>query len=394
MSSPVPARTLVGVNLLWLVPGVVGGTEEYATRTLAAFADRAPADLDVVVFARRALLDAHPELTSRLPTVALPIPGNHRVARVAAENTWLVREARRRAVDLLHHVGGRQPTLRAGIPTIVTVHDLQPLLHPENFGRVKRAYLARALPRSVRSAEVVVAVSDHVARQVCDRFGIEPERVVTVSSGFDPQSLGDPSEVELPPQVARLRRGRVPYFIYPAVTHPHKDHLTLIDAMAGLRAEGREVALVLTGGVGAADDQVRQRIVERGLSGVVLHVGRVPRPVLDRLIAEAEALAFPSRFEGFGIPVLEAMAIGCPVVAAEATAVPDVVGDAGVRVPPGDVAAWHRALADRLDGVPPRELLVAAGRRRAAEFTWERSAEQLEAAYRLALSRAGSAKRR
>ncbi len=377
-------RLRVGVNLLWLVPGVVGGSEEYATRTLRALGDHRPADIDLVLFGRGALFAAHPELAGVGECVSLPIPGGHRVLRVAAESSWLRRQVRRSRLDIVHHVGGRRPRLGGPSATLVTVHDLQPLDHPENFGLVKRTYLARAIPASVHSATVVIAVSEYVRRQIVDRFGIDPDRVVTVSSGVDGAVADRSRDAELPPRVQALVDRGVPYLIYPAVTHPHKDHDTLLAALARLREQGREVALVLTGGVGAADEHVTRRIAELDLDDRVLRLGRVPRAQLDRLMAAAEALAFPSRFEGFGIPILEAMALGCPVIAADATAVPDVVGDAGVRVRPGDVGAWTQAIADRLDGHPPRVDQARRGRARAALFTWEGSARQLEAAYRLA----------
>ncbi len=205
-----------------------------------------------------------------------------------------------------------------------------------------------------------------------------------MSSGVDPEVGARSDRAELPPSVQAIVDRGTPYLIYPAVTHPHKDHDTLLAALAELRDEARDVALVLTGGAGAADDHVTRRITDLGLEDRVLRLGRVPRDQLDRLMAEAEALTFPSRFEGFGIPVLEAMALGCPVIAADATALPDVVGDAGVRVRAGDVGGWARAIADRLDGRPPRADLVASGRERASLFTWARSAQQLESAYRLA----------
>ncbi len=169
-------RLRVGVNLLWLVPGVVGGSEEYATRTLRAFADHRPPDIDLVLFGRSALFAAHPELAEVGECVALAIPGGHRVLRVVAESTWLGRQVRRRRLDLVHHVGGRQPRLGVSMATVVTVHDLQPLEHPENFGVVKRRYLARAIPASARSATVVIAVSEYVRRQIVDRFDLDPAR--------------------------------------------------------------------------------------------------------------------------------------------------------------------------------------------------------------------------
>ncbi|NNE72351.1 MAG: hypothetical protein HKN26_01670, partial [Acidimicrobiales bacterium] len=115
----------LGINLLWLVPNVVGGSEEYAVRTLLAFLDREVPDIDVTVFALESFVEAHPEIAERVEVVTAALGGGRRrPVRLAAESTWLAREVRRRSIDLMHHVGGRMPAVRSG-RTVLTVHDLQ-----------------------------------------------------------------------------------------------------------------------------------------------------------------------------------------------------------------------------------------------------------------------------
>ena len=176
-----PAR--IAVDLLWLVPGDVGGSEEYAVRTLLAYASHGPSDLRPVVHLTGAAAEAHPELGQLRDVETCPVDNRHRGRRLLAESTWLA--SRTRLLDAVHHMGGRIPA-RTGAPVAVTVHDLQPLDHPEHFSVAKRAYLGRALPRSIRRADVVVAVSDGVAHQIMDRFAIPAERVAVVSSGVVP----------------------------------------------------------------------------------------------------------------------------------------------------------------------------------------------------------------
>ena len=181
-----PARvgpSLIGVDLLWLVPGDVGGSEEYAVRTLLAYAAHGPAALRPVVPLTTSAAAAYPELGAVLDLDVCPVSNRNRGRRLLAESTWLASRTRRLAA--VHHVGGRIP-IRTSAPVAVTVHDLQPLDHPENFSVAKRAYLGRALPRSIRRADVVVTVSGTVARQVVDRFGVPSDRVVVVSSGVAP----------------------------------------------------------------------------------------------------------------------------------------------------------------------------------------------------------------
>ena len=374
----------VGINLLWCVPSVVGGTEEYAVRTTMSLLDQAPDDMAFTLFVLRPFADAYPELCAMCDVEVAEIDGSNRPQRVWYETTWLRHKTRERGIQLLHHVGGTIPAMRP-VTSILTLHDLQPLALPENFGLVKRNYLRAAIPRSVARAEVVVVPSDFVGREVIERFDLRPEQVVTVSAGYDLPVLLDLDDPLVPEAVAALVEDPDPYFVYPAITHRHKDHATAIRAVAKARDDGTPVRLVLTGGSGEADGSVDSLIAELDLEDLVWRLGRVERRVLELLVARAEALLFPSRFEGFGIPVLEAMALGCPVIAADATAVPEVGGRAVVLVPPGDVTAWTAAIENRVGNVPERSEVADAGRVQAAAFAWSRAGGRLLDVYRGAL---------
>lgn len=376
--------TAVGINLLWCVPSVVGGTEEYAVRTTMSLLDQAPDDMSFTLFVLRPFADAHPDLCAMCDVEIAEIDGGNRPQRVWYETTWLRAKSKERRIQMLHHVGGTIPALRP-VSSVLTLHDLQPLALPENFGVIKRNYLRAAIPRSVSRAEIVVVPSDFVGRDVVERFGLAPELVVTVSAGYDLPTLLDIDDPQVPGDVAELVKDPEPYFVYPAITHRHKDHATAIRAVAGARDSGTPVRLVLTGGSGQADTAVDALIAELELEPLVWRLGRVERRVLELLVAEAEALLFPSRFEGFGIPVLEAMALGCPVIAADATAVPEVGGNAVVLVEPGDIAAWTAAIKDRVANVPDRLAVAEAGRIQAAEFAWSRAGSALLTVYRRVL---------
>jgi alpha-1,3-rhamnosyl/mannosyltransferase len=373
----------VGVNLLWLVPGAVGGSEEYTVRCLAALAERLSSSVEVRLFALERLAEVHPGLLDVFETVLLPMQGERRAVRVAAESSWLASQARRHRLDLLHHAGGVVPMVHT-VPAVLTIHDLQPLVIPENFGRVKLAYLRAMLPRSARAARVVITPGAHAGRSVIDLLGVPPDRVMTVSSGIEvrPDRHPDPAEIE------RVRRTYdVPgaYFVYPARTYPHKNHLMLLRAFADLLTTHPDTSLVLTGGPGLAEASTVREIARLGLDERVRRLGRVPRADVDALLDGATALTFPSVFEGFGIPVLEAMAQGCPVLAAGATALPDVVGDAGIVLDPYRPADWTRSMADLLDRPAHRAQLREAGLVRATHFDWRRSGDALERAYLRAL---------
>ena len=373
----------MGVNVLWLVPGVVGGSEEYTTRLLRALAERdlASDGIDITLFVVRPFVDAYPELVKAFRTVVCPISGRSKGLRVAAESTWLLAQARRYRADLMHHAGGTVPLLRA-TPSVVTIHDLQPLLMPANFSDLKVRYLRHRLPASVEHARLIVSPSDFSRRTIEDLFGVPGERTVTISSGYTARvaeaPLGDPR--------AQYRLHR-PFFLYPAITYRHKNHVTLVRAFAEVTAKGADTLLVLTHRPDNMEDELLGLVDALGLRDRVRRLGHVPRGDLDWLYANAVALTFPSRFEGFGLPVLEAMGNGCPVIVANATALPEVVGDAGVLVDPDDVAGWASAMIDVATDEDLRSSLAAAGRERVSAFDWASSADRLVRAYRRASAR-------
>lgn len=381
-----PAALHVGVNLLWLVPGVVGGSEEYTTRALLALAERDEPALRVTLFALAQFAEAHPEVAAAFPVVAADLDGRRKPERVLREGTWLPRALGRHRVDLVHHAGGVVPPTPPTppghrTPSVLTIHDLQPLVMPENFSRIKRTWLTTMLPRSVGRARLVMTPSDPASQSVVDLLGVSPERVHTVPHGIEPSD---------PPDLARVAEVRGRYglgervILYPAITYPHKDHRTLVAAFARIAAQRPDVTLLLTGGPGPAEADVAAAIRASGFGSQVRRTGRVPWDDLTALYAAATVVAVPSRFEGFGAPALEAMAAGRPLVVADATALPWVVGDAAIRVEPGAVAGWAAALASVLDDPTRQVVLAAAGRERAKGFTWQRTAEALASGYRRA----------
>ena len=373
----------LGVNLLYLVPGVVGGTEEYAVRVLRAVAAYPDDDLEVVLFARESFADAYPDIASAFTTKSVAIPTN-RALRVAAENTWLARQSRN--VDAVHHLGGRVPAIGSAA-SVVTVHDLQPLQFPASFSAVKRRFLAFSIPRSVRKAELVVSVSEWVRRSIIETFHIPEERTAVISAPCDPidraDLVTDERVAALPVALRRIAQAGDPFFVYPAITYEHKNHRTLVEAFAPVARAHPSVRLVLTGRAGPLESEITELVERLRLGDRIVRAGRIERTQLDTMLALARALVFPSTYEGFGIPVIEALRVGCPPIVADATALPEAVGGAGVLVEPLSVDAWSEALETALawDG-PRRAGLVAAGARRLEELLPARVAPQWQQLHR------------
>jgi glycosyltransferase involved in cell wall biosynthesis len=369
-------RLRVGINLLWLLPEEAGGAEEFAIRALRALAQEAAGDLDVTLLCNRRFPAAHPDLAGRFETAVAPIDGGSRVARIAIESTWLAREAGRRELDLVHHLNNVVPWVR-NRPSVLTIHDLRPLELPETLGRGHGTYLRARLRPSVRNSAVVTTPSAFVRETVVELLDADPSRVLVVSA---PLFLSAESTGTDPPGVGIDG----PFFLYPAITNPHKNHLTLLEAFAKVTATHPDTLLVLTGAAGPAEDDVTASISRLGLGGRVRRLGRVPQAHLGGLLRDAVALVYPSRYEGFGLPLAEAMALGCPVIASATTALPEVMGEAGVPVDPDDVDGWAEAMLRLLDDQALRATLIARGYERVRSLTPANTARGLIDAYRLA----------
>ncbi|HEX6235719.1 MAG TPA: glycosyltransferase family 1 protein [Acidimicrobiales bacterium] len=373
-----PSR--VGINLLWLVPGSVGGSEEATVALLREIASLAPDDIRYLLFALPAFAANHPALAAAFPVELAPLDGRFKPLRAAAENSWLATKARRAGLDMVHHMGGVMPILRR-CPGVLTIHDLQPFDMPDNFSSTRRGYLRHLVPRSVRRAELVLTPSEFVRQTVVDRFGVPPERVRATPWGVE-GTHADVTVAEVQARYGLPRR----WFVLPAVTWPHKNHLMLVRAFATVAAREHDVVLVFTGAAAQAEQEVRDEIVRLGLRGRVRRTGRIPRRDVLAIVRGAVALTFPSRYEGFGLPVLEAMSLGTPVVAAAATALPEVLAGAGRLIDPDDSEGWAAVMLELLADGDERERLAAAGHERARDFSWAAAAQMTLEAHRHALA--------
>ena len=375
------SKPSVAVNLLWCVPGQVGGSEEYFVRQLLGLGE-IHAPFDVTAFAPRGFSVAHPDVARSVRVVEVGNSCSNREVRVALENTWLARQTR--GFDLVHHGGGTLPS-RGNTSTLLTIHDVQYLSYPHYFNAMKLRYLRNRVPSSVRRATCVATPTDYVRQSLGAAFGNEESRSFVVRHGIEPNiGASATSESELR---SRFHLGDARILMFPAMTHPHKNHEFVLRLLAGPWSD-KNLKLVMAGGHGLADTHVNQLINELGISDRAIRIGRVGANDRDGLIQMSEALVFPSMYEGFGAPIIEAMALGTPVIASNCASLPEVVGAAGL-VLPLEEAAWANALGE----VSRRRVeLIALGTTRAAEFTSAKSAEDLCIAYdaTLSMSRAGN----
>jgi glycosyltransferase involved in cell wall biosynthesis len=259
---------------------------------------------------------------------------------------------------------------------VVTVHDLSFVTHPETHAPPLRAYLSRAVPRSLRRADLVLADSQQTGHDLVRYFGAPPDKVEVVLSAADPafRRVDDPRRRA----AVRGRRGiDRPYLLSVGTIQPRKNLGAAFDALRRLRAAGRDLLLVHVGRPGWLCQPVFEALRRCGVGDAVRFLEDVDDGELATLYSGAVALVFPSLYEGFGIPCLEAMACGTPVVASHAGSLAEVVADAGIAIDPTDAAGIAAGVTRLLDDAPFRDDLVRRGYARAAGFSWEASAQRL-----------------
>lgn len=285
------------------------------------------------------------------------------------------------AADVFHFPDFALPPVRRGA-TVVTVHDLSFLLVPECADQRLRLHLEKVVPLSVREADFVCADSENTRNELTTLLDVAPGRVEVVYGGVDHRffPITDPSALEATRQKYGLS---FPYIFYMGTIEPRKNLGRLLQAYTLFRQRFRfPHRLVIAGGLGWLYQEVLRDIDQLAAEQKVIFLGRVPDDDLPALYSLCDLFVFPSLYEGFGLPPLEAMACGKPVVCSNSSSLPEVVGDAGVFVSPHDVDGLAEAVGQLLGDAARRQELGARGIERAKRFTWEAAARQTLEIYR------------
>jgi glycosyltransferase involved in cell wall biosynthesis len=342
----------VDISLLTLVPRVSGGSETYARELVRALGRVGDHEYRVLLPGIAADVEGLPAEVVDEYRSSSTTPG-----RIAAMAEGIVRGRRLRrrlaGADVVHFPLTVMIPRVTTPPAVTTVLDLQHEHVPAFFSRAELAYRRAVYGWSIRKSRIVVTISQHAAREVVDRYGLPEARVHPILLGIDHATF-TPSDA-----------AREPFLLYPARAWPHKNHARLFEAFARLRREHSGVELVLTAFDGATPPGVRS-------------LGHVSRDELVRLYRTAAGLVFPSLYEGFGLPPVEAMACGCPVASSNAASLPEVCGDGARLFDPTSIDDMVDAMEELL--TRPAEW-SAKGIARAARFSWDETARRHDAAY-------------
>jgi glycosyltransferase involved in cell wall biosynthesis len=333
---------------------------------------------------------------SRLHLAPAGMPTTAPIARILWEQLVLPALAVRDRLDLLHCPLNVQPVATT-CPVALTIHDLSFIRFPERFNRAKQRYLAVLTRYSARRAARVLADSAATKDDVVAAFGVPAERVDVVYPGvetdFRPIDPSDAAEVERLADFRRRRSLPERFILYLGTLEPRKNVDRLVAAYARLVRQGSDHALVLAGGKGWQYEAIFRAVAAHGLQDRVVFPGYVSREEQPLWYSAADVFVYPSQYEGFGLPPLEAMACGVPVITSNVSSLPEVVGDAGITVDAGDVEALSEAMRAVLQDRGRAASMRTAGLSRAASFTWQAAAEACVASYRRALAGGAAALR-
>jgi glycosyltransferase involved in cell wall biosynthesis len=361
----------VALNALFLAPGVSGGPETYLRGLVPPLASRHPElRLSLVTTVSGARVLREEGWGDWLELVALPCEDGQRMRRTLAEQVWLPLLARRRGWELVHSLASVAP-VRALTRSVITLHDVTFMSRP-TFGRLTTFGMAQVISRAAAHADELISGSEAARDEVCRELGIEPERITVIPHGAGRAAVGDP----VPEEVLRARHGLTAtdrVVLCPAAKRPHKNQEVLIRALPKLDG----VVLILAGHPEPYEAQLRELAQSTGVADRVRFVDYVPDAELEGLYALASCVAFPTRGEGFGLPVAEAMLRGVPVACSSIPVLMEVGGDAAAYFDPDAPDEAARAIATALDN----EQMAAAGRERAHRYSWEAAADRTHEVY-------------
>ena len=284
----------------------------------------------------------------------------------------------------LYHEPSFLPFRFAG-PAVITIHDLSPLRYPETHPKQRVQTVREQLPRAVERAAAIIVDSEAVRREVIETFGVSPERVNTihlgVSAEYRPRTAHEAGQC-----LARYRLGYGRYVLAVGTLEPRKNLVAALDAYVALpEALRKSTPLVIAGMRGWLSAALENRIRIHEERGEVRWLGYVPAEDLPLLYSGASLLVYPSLYEGFGLPVLEAMASGIPVVTSNQSSLPEVAGDVGLTVDPEDVRELGACMRFLIEDKQEAARRGALGVERARQFTWQACAEKTLAVYKKAI---------
>ncbi|TXH07570.1 MAG: glycosyltransferase family 1 protein, partial [Candidatus Moraniibacteriota bacterium] len=350
----------IGLNILYLIPGGVGGTETYARHLISALTKQLIEGDELVIYASRETAPTFNE-SKHVKVIALPIYSSNRLFRLLAEQLLLPLYLLRDKVNVIFSLGYSSPFIHP-CPAIVTIHDLNWYYHPEDFGFVSRIMWSILTRLSAHTANHVITDSDSSARSIKEVLKTHAVTPVLHATPF--KTSPTKPNFKLPDD----------YLFTVSASYPHKNLTTLIKVFNQLASVNPKLNLVICGLSGKASTSLKQEINNSPFHNRIIILGYITNHELSYVYSRATVFVFPSAYEGFGYPVLEAMSYGIPVVSSNATSLKEVVGHGGMLVEPYDIPAYISAISKILKDSKFKQGLIKRGEKRATELQWDHTA--------------------
>lgn len=375
----------IGINLLWMLPGVVGGTETYVRGLISALA-QSDHESEYVLFTNRENHRLFAHVGANFRAELCDFSAMSRWRRLAWEQVVLPRRAARLRLDLIHAPAYTSPVLTR-CPRVVTIHDCNAWAVPESVHGTRRLVLKLLMRASSRTASAIIAVSEFSARHIVWHLKANPRKVAVIYEASRRRALASPGDWG-----AFARRWNLfgEYLLAFSSAAPHKNMVGLIRAFGRMR-ERSGLRLVLVGHPPETTESPMKVAQAEGVGGDVIMTGYLDDGELQLVLEHSHALVFPSLYEGFGIPVLEAMAAGIPVACSNRGALPEIAGEAALFFDPSSPEEIESALQKVVRDKNLRERLIAAGYVNARKYSWERTAAETLRAYRWVYAGANAA---
>ena len=361
----------IGINALYLLPGKVGGSETYI-RNLVQSLLEIDRDNTYCIFINRESTGIFPEFDPRVKIVLCPLQATNRPIRILWEQLILPFQIRSHKIDILLSAGMTAPFF-CPVPSVLAIYDLQHVNQPQNFSRLYLFFLRTILYLSAKSSDGIITISEQVKKDIIKYYKIGAEKITVAYLAVNHKlffPLGNDNLLSTRTKYTLPE----PYLLYAAALLPHKNHARLLRSFKEIVKEIPGIKLVLTGAWDEGHDMVAGLISELGLQKDVIMLGWVPFEDIPFLYRGAEIFIYPSLHEGFGLPILEAMASGVPVVCSRIEPLVEIAGGAALLVDPYDQSDMARGMLSVFRDKTMRLKLIEAGILRARTFTWEKTA--------------------
>lgn len=308
------------------------------------------------------------------------IPTNNQIFKFLWAQLYLPHAIKAHKIDLFHEFSLISPVIKK-CRTVLTVYDLAHLYLPECYTYMTRLYLNSLLSRSIKQADSIIAISESSKRDIMEHFKIAPEKIKVVYAGIDEifRPIDDMEELE---RIKKVYRIKGDFILTVSLISPRKNLIRLIEAFKALRDQKKiDSQLVIVGRKAWLYEDVFREVASSGLEEDVIFCGHIPREHLLCLYNAATLFAYPSLYEGFGLPILEAMACATPVMASNVSSMPEVCGEAALLVDPYDIEELASAIADIVSKPHLRQTLIKRGLEQVSKFSWKKTAEETLAVY-------------